>query len=223
MELGAQIRRLRLAAGQSLAALAEAGGCSKSHLSRIESGLSSPSIALLARIAGALGTEPGTLLSAAGTPRTLSLVRAHERLALSRGQEDRGYSYAAIAHPKADRQVEAYVIELESPEQNPRAGEGPLFCHPGQELFFVLEGEILFRHGEEEHLIGPGDTLFFDADHPHRAYAHGAGTARALAVIIPPERPARGAATEPSDTGSLSREENDNDRWRKPGLSARRA
>lgn len=223
MHLGAEIRRLRLTEGETLATLAAAVGCSKSHLSRIESGLSSPSIALLARIAEALGTEPGTLLSAAGTPRALSLVRAGERLSISRGIDDRGYSYAAIAYLKADRRVEAFVIELEDPEENPRAGEGPLFRHPGQELFFVLEGAIRFRHGEEEHLIETGDCLFFDSDHPHRAYAHGGGSARALAVIIPPDQAARGAATGPADKGSLSREESDNDHGEKPGIAARRA
>lgn len=98
-----------------------------------------------------------------------------------------------------------------------------MFRHAGQELFFVLEGEIRFVHGEEEHLVGPGDCLFFDADHPHRAYARGAGPARALAVIVPPEPAARTAAADPAAMGSLSREETDNDRQGKPDIAARRA
>lgn len=201
MHLGFHLRRLRLTAGRTLADVAEASGCSKGHLSKVESGLAMPSIALLSRLADVFGMDPGSILTAAGTPRPMSLVRAGERLSLTRDGAERGYGYEAIAHLKADRWVEAYVIEL-----TPEAAGGAPFRHPGQELFYVLEGEVMFTYDGERNLLSPGDCLLFDADREHRGDAHGGRKARALAVIVPPQRPAK-AATGGAENQSINPEE----------------
>ncbi len=218
MHLGFHLRRLRLTAGRTLAEVADAAGCSKGHLSKVESALAMPSIALLSRLADVYGIDPGAILSAAGTPRPMSLVRAGERLSLTRDGAERGYGYEAIAHLKADRWVEAYVIEL-----TPEAAGGAPFRHPGQELFYVLEGEVMFTYDGERSLLLPGDCLLFDADREHRGDAHGGQAARALAVIVPPQRPAK-AATGGVDNPSINPEEtaHDGDTRTEP-IPARRA
>lgn len=218
MHLGFQLRRLRLTTGRTLAEVAELAGCSKGHLSKVESGLAMPSIALLTRLADALGMEPGALLTAAGTPRALSLVRAGERLCLTRDGGERGYGFEAIAHLKADRWVEAYVIELA-----PEAAGGAPFRHPGQELFYVLEGEVMFTYDGERTLLSPGDCLLFDADRAHRGDAHGGRNARALAVIIPPHRPARGAAAGAQTPTTIREETSDVGEDQTEPIPARRA
>lgn len=55
--VGPTVRGLREQRGLSLTALGQATGRSPSHLSRIERGLTMPSYDVLARIAGALGTD----------------------------------------------------------------------------------------------------------------------------------------------------------------------
>ena len=39
--------------------------------------------------------------------------------------------------------------------------------HAGIEFIYVLEGEVGYRHGARTWLLGPGDSLYFDADAPH--------------------------------------------------------
>lgn len=47
-------------------------------------------------------------------------------------------------------------------------GGPPLHIHPHQdEWFFVLEGEYLFRVGEEQHNMKTGDTIFLPRNVPH--------------------------------------------------------
>ena len=43
----------------------------------------------------------------------------------------------------------------------------PTFSHPGQEFIYILEGEILYRHGNKLYHLEQGDSLFFDSGIPH--------------------------------------------------------
>jgi uncharacterized cupin superfamily protein len=35
------------------------------------------------------------------------------------------------------------------------------------EFLYMLEGEVVYRHGNNLYRMMPGDSLFFDADAPH--------------------------------------------------------
>ena len=54
MSIGAEIRRLRMAEGWTVAYLAHQAGCSREHLSRVEAGLHKPSRPLVETIGEAL-------------------------------------------------------------------------------------------------------------------------------------------------------------------------
>ena len=43
----------------------------------------------------------------------------------------------------------------------------PIFQHPGLEFIYMLEGEVVYRHGGKTYTLRPGDSLFFDAEAPH--------------------------------------------------------
>lgn len=43
----------------------------------------------------------------------------------------------------------------------------PMFQHDGMEFLYMLEGEVVYRHGSNLYRMLPGDSLFFDADAPH--------------------------------------------------------
>ena len=43
----------------------------------------------------------------------------------------------------------------------------PTFQHEGMEFLYMLEGEVVYRHGGKLYRMKPGDSLFFDADAPH--------------------------------------------------------
>jgi len=43
----------------------------------------------------------------------------------------------------------------------------PLFQHSGTELIYLLEGEMVYGHGEGSYPLGPGDALQFDGEGAH--------------------------------------------------------
>ena len=61
-DLGEIIRERRLAAGISQEELAARAAIHRTYVSQLERGLKSPTVAILAKVANALGTSPSRLL-----------------------------------------------------------------------------------------------------------------------------------------------------------------
>ncbi len=58
--------------------------------------------------------------------------------------------------------MEAHLVTLTE-----RSEVFPLFQHPGTELLFMLEGEMVYGHGEATYTLGPGDSLQLDGEGVH--------------------------------------------------------
>ena len=39
--------------------------------------------------------------------------------------------------------------------------------HSGEEFIYVLQGQMRYRVGETTYTLGPGDSLYFDAEEEH--------------------------------------------------------
>ena len=76
-----------------------------------------------------------------------------------------GHQYTLLGHLGANSSgvvVEPYLITLSEDSD-----VFPTFQHDGEEFLYMLEGEVVYRHGSNLYLMKPGDSLFFDADAPH--------------------------------------------------------
>jgi quercetin dioxygenase-like cupin family protein len=56
------------------------------------------------------------------------------------------------------------------------------------EFLYMLEGEVVYRHGEQLFTMQAGDSLFFDADAPHGPEELVKLPARYLSIISYPQR-----------------------------------
>ena len=45
--------------------------------------------------------------------------------------------------------------------------EFPTFAHPGTEMLYLVEGELMYRHGHEIFHMQPGDCLTLEGEIPH--------------------------------------------------------
>jgi quercetin dioxygenase-like cupin family protein len=78
----------------------------------------------------------------------------------------------------------------------------PEHRHPNEQCGLVIEGEVTFRIGEEERVLGPGGTWRIVADTPHSVIT-GPGGAVIVDVFAPArddwnDRPTVGTAGEPA-------------------------
>ena len=92
--------------------------------------------------------------------RSAVFVKAGEGLEIERRGTRAGHQYNLLGHVDANTSgvvVEPYLITL---SQN--SDVFPTFQHEGMEFLYMLEGEVVYRHGSHLFRMLPGDSLFFD-------------------------------------------------------------
>ncbi|MCD0419047.1 helix-turn-helix domain-containing protein [Rhodopseudomonas sp. BR0M22] len=163
--IGREVRNFRNQLGINISELAEAAGISLGMLSKIENGMTSPSLTTLQALARALSVPVSSFFRRYEERRSVSFVKAGEGLAIERRGTRSGHQYHLLGYNGDQNSrlvVEPYMITLTS-----ESDVFPLFQHPGMEFLYMLEGSVVYRHAEKRYTMLPGDSLFFDADAPH--------------------------------------------------------
>ncbi|HUI72643.1 MAG TPA: cupin domain-containing protein [Spirochaetia bacterium] len=91
------------------------------------------------------------------------------------------YDYQSLAQNFINRRMEPFLITVPT---RPASDPIPLNAHSGQEFNYLLEGEIRVTVGGHEIRLSAGDSIYFDATHPHGLKAEGGKPAKLLAVIL---------------------------------------
>ena len=161
--LGAQLRRHRRALGLTLDELAARAGVSKPMLSKIENAQTSCSLTTVARIAAALDIPATALFRGADTQRDAVFTPAGAGARIVQRGTRVGHDYTLLGALRGPhKRMEAHLVTLTE-----RSEVFPLFQHPGTELLFMLEGEMVYGHGEAAYRMRPGDALQLDGEGPH--------------------------------------------------------
>ncbi|MBS3918633.1 MAG: cupin domain-containing protein [Deltaproteobacteria bacterium] len=181
LKIGRKIHQIRLQNKLTLLEVAQRTGFTKSYLSMIEQGKKSPPIATLSKIARGFGVDIGAFFEQRKPEDSIMLVKKGEREVVVRDGTIFGYRYEAIAPTKKRKKMEPFIITLPS-----KSKEGDLFDHEGEELFYVLEGQIRFFYGDKKYSLREGDCIYFDSSIPHRGEGVGNRPAKALVVIYSP-------------------------------------
>jgi transcriptional regulator with XRE-family HTH domain len=178
--IGREIRGFRLKMGLKIADLAKLAGLSAGMLSKIENGLTSPSLATLQSLSTALNIPVTAFFRKFEEERDASYVKAGEGLIIERRGTRAGHQYQLLGHSvHKSISVEPYLITLTE-----KSEVFPLFQHEGMEFIYMLEGEMLYMHGNRSYLLRPGDSLFFDADASHGPEELHVLPIRMLSVIV---------------------------------------
>lgn len=182
MDVSSLPRVLKLVRRQrklTLDALAKSAGLTKGYLSKVERGLSVPSIAAVMKLAGTLRISVGELLGELNSHGRVNVVRARERRPSQRANTKVGYNYEPIASGRTVKAMEPFVMR--PPRTLSRTN--PVFAHTGEELFFVLSGRVELEFEDQVLTLGPGDSAYFDGGLRHRSRSLGQALAEVLIVI----------------------------------------
>jgi DNA-binding transcriptional MerR regulator/quercetin dioxygenase-like cupin family protein len=174
--LGEKLRAARRRRGLGLREASGMAGLSVSHLSAIERGTRNISLAALQRLAVALGISVSDLFgSPAGAGRRL--VHAGRRPVLDTG--DRRVRIESLAVGAALLEPHLYLVQ-------PGGGSEGSYHHDGEEMVYVLRGEVEFWLNEiERHVVRAGDCLTFPSSLRHRWRNSGGGQLEMLWVNTP--------------------------------------
>lgn len=201
-ELGSRLRAAREQAGESVRGLARRVGVSPSLVSQIELGRVQPSVGTLYAIANELrlsledlfrGAESGTrdAKSAEGAEGIDERDRGQATGgAVGPVQRSRGRKTIRLAGgvrwerltAMPDEELEFLNIVYEVGGAS--CAEDSLVRHGGKEYAYIVSGRLGFKIGFEEFELGPGDSISFDAQMPHRLWTIGNEPAVAIWVIL---------------------------------------
>ncbi len=180
--IGRQVRAFRTQLNMTVVEVAKQARLSPGMLSKIENGNTSPSLATLNALSRALNVPVTSLFRKYEEERDCTFVKAGEGLIIERRGTRAGHEYQLLGHTIGKRvSVEPYLITLSE-----QAEVFPLFQHDGVEFIYMLEGEVVYRHGDRTYRLHVGDSLFFDADAPHGPEDLVEIPIRFLSIIVQP-------------------------------------
>ena len=162
--LGMQIRLQRQAQELKIADVARIAGISQGMLSKIENAQVSTSLDTLSRLCDVLGMPMSKLFSQYDQQGgSALLVKGGEGLEVVRRGTDKGHTYRLLNHTRGPKKsFEAYMVSMDDASE-----EFPTFAHPGTEFLHLLEGELIYCHGNQLYPMQAGDSLTFDGEVPH--------------------------------------------------------
>jgi transcriptional regulator with XRE-family HTH domain len=184
--IGYEVRIYRKQLGITVTDLAVATGMSVGMLSKIENGNISPSLSTLQSLSRALGVPVTAFFKSFEEPRSASFVKAGQGTNIERRGTRAGHQYSLLGYIENNSSgvtVEPYLITLTT-----ESDVFPTFQHEGMEFLYMLEGEVVYRHGDQLYHMAPGDSLFFDADAPHGPEELVKLPSRYLSIISYPDK-----------------------------------
>ncbi|GAA6209314.1 XRE family transcriptional regulator [Cognatishimia sp. WU-CL00825] len=174
--LPARLKDARRAQGLSLDAVAKLSGVSRSMVSQIERGESSPTIATLWNLTRALQVDFAGLLENEDTTDRVEVLRSADTPSIeNRGS---GCNIRILSPPEDAGKHELYELRF--------AHGGILDSGPHsrgtREHLTVIEGRVRVISGAAQEEVMAGDTARYQADVAHKIEAIGS-TARAFLVV----------------------------------------
>jgi transcriptional regulator with XRE-family HTH domain len=177
-----RVRELRAGHGLSLDALATKSGVSRSMISLIERGESSPTAAVLEKLAAGLGVMLASLFDAPAAAQAPSgPVARRDDQPLWRDPAS-GYLRRNVSPPGVPQPMQ--IVEVLFPAGGRVAFEtGPREVRVHQQVW-VLEGAIDVTLGAERHRLREGDCLAMQLDRPTMFHNPTRKPARYAVVIV---------------------------------------
>jgi transcriptional regulator with XRE-family HTH domain len=174
--LGERVRQLRKARGLTLKDLGVAAGLSHGFLSQVERDRARPSMSTLGDIAAALGISAAALVShtSSGVARH---VHGDEAPTIFVGPSPDAVTVRALTSRDALMKVTEIAGSFPRSER---------MAHPGEEVVYVVEGEVEVEVAGGTFLLSAGDVLSFDCSVEHTYRAIGTIPPRFLVIAADP-------------------------------------
>lgn len=175
MDIGKKLKELRLQNELTLGDLASRSELTKGFLSQVERNLTTPSIATLADIVEALGSNLSEFFH---EEEEKQIVFSKQDFFVDE-QED--YTIEWIVPNAQKNEMEPIILTL-----HPRKKSHVLSAYQGQEFGYVLKGSVTIVQGGKKYKVKAHETFYMDGSKSHYLYNHGTGDAKILWITTPP-------------------------------------
>ena len=152
--IGERIRSLRTGQGMTLAELGEKANLSTSYLSQIERDKTSPSLTTLETIARSLNTGLRSLFET--DDEAAFVLRGSNRTHIPTHRDP-------VVRQPLMPQIGNHEIEVYRITFHPRSAPEQIDQFAGEEIIYVLNGELAISINDEQFVLTAGDSIHYDA------------------------------------------------------------
>jgi quercetin dioxygenase-like cupin family protein len=133
-------------------------------VSKIENAQVATSLETLQRLCSAIGLPLSKLFGDYDKPDSNAhFTKAGEGLEVVGRGTQKGHKYQLLAYQRGGkRNVEPFLVTMDDLSET-----FPTFSHPGEEFIYLVEGSLIYQHGNSEYSMQAGDSLVFDGNIPH--------------------------------------------------------
>ncbi|WP_353619969.1 cupin domain-containing protein [Mesorhizobium sp. BR1-1-16] len=182
MRLGMRVKLARQIRGMTLKDVADAAGCSESLLSKIENGKASPSLPMLHRLVQVLETNIGWMFEEVdGEEGIIFRAGARPLIALDPLRQGDGITLERVIPYSSGHLLQCNIHHVDEGG----ASAGPI-RHVGEEVGYVICGEVELSVGDRSFHLKPGDSFVFESELPHHYRNVGTERASIFWVNTPP-------------------------------------
>lgn len=180
--IGARLRNIRRARRLKLRDVADRVGCSEGYLSKIETSKTAPSLSVLHRVASALGTNMSYLF-ATDHDRDQIVARCGERplVEIDPLRQGSGITLERVISYSEDHMLQCNIHIIE-----PGGASDGQIEHDGEELGYILDGQLELTIENDIYVLNTGDSFHFDSRRPHGYRNTTKNRARVFWVNTPP-------------------------------------
>ncbi|MHC5538347.1 helix-turn-helix domain-containing protein [Singulisphaera rosea] len=185
-----RVRELRAGLALSLEGLSERSGVSRSMLSLIERGESSPTAVVLEKVASALGVTLALFFDRGAESTgdvSCPLVRREDQPVWQ--DPESGYVRRNVSPPGIPQPMR--IVEVRFPPGGRVAFETSVRDRRVFQQVWLLDGTIEVTIGEERHQLRPGDCLAMELDRPTMFFNPSRKAARYAVVVVEEPLPKR--------------------------------
>ena len=192
------IKQLRKERKLTLEQLAKIAGCSKSYISQLENGTTSPSLSMIGRLSSALGIHVSDLFQdhQSKSQSIQTVVRESKKGILNTSYLKKA-DRRTISYPDGKMTDQLLTNTVYQKTMQPVltviqpggvSDDKYTLTHPegSEEFLLILEGEIEFELNDDKFTLKEGDTLYFNGSTPHCWQNNSKKTATVLFVWTPP-------------------------------------
>ena len=181
LAIGTRLRHARLTRGSRLKEVADAAGCSESLVSKIENNKLQPSLQTLHKLCSVLKIGLGELFSPQNEDDPV-VTREGRRTVVEMDALRRG---DGILMERVIPYAKGHLLQSNIHIVAPGGSSFGLISHEGEEVGYLIAGEIELFVGDKAYQLAAGDTFCFRSEIGHGYRNRGTTEARILFVNTP--------------------------------------
>ncbi len=168
-ELGSALRLRRKKRKLTMQQVADQAGLSVGFISQVERGLTAPSLASLVSLAEVLETGIDSFL-----PKSPARQTTHKTERQAYSVAGASVFYERLSSTFKDSSLHSVIAH------EPPGHRAEPISHRGEEMFYIIEGEITVEIEGEAEVLCKGDSIHFDSRRVHSTWNHTDATASLL-------------------------------------------